>query len=1187
MIIDGIGCSSAIDKSGERLLIEGLDISSVPDGTVYLNFEHKSGAEGGALDIVGKVIHAHKVLSLSDCKNDRERELWRGLELPFCYVICRIDDEAGHAAGAALAATIRSELKNEGKVTIGLSVEGSTIKRDGNDLVETVARAWAITCRPCNLSSIISIVSDPAAPPGFEKEPAKDAEDILAGISAKKSEEILPSGLFRLGGHERVYSNPVIEESELAKAISAGSYGGAPGTLTQGAALQVEDQSLHRAHLKNQSRAALRDWNEKAEPDFRKYLAGKLPDASDVYLDRFADLVEDYRIKKAQANPADPDLFQPMEKTDPKWVEEDDAPADEAEPGEDADTPAGPLTIRGKPVTVPNVGRHAQFDAQSGTLHTQRGSFQMHIPGRDQDPRGREGFANALQDRGPNEIHSRAMKQWRRAHELLKAGRLPDAIVMHAALHGLMSANTAVPIQELMYAHAVDEMNQSGIDPRNPRWKQRAQSYLDRDKPNQYPQHSRDHFLAIDHMLRVKDTDVGLRAYLNGKADRRPGDIMAFQLPGGNGGTGGKFDYSAKYHRVHNKLVELLQHHGHDAQAAVEDMMTHKAENKLWDARRKKEMAAGMPDRGEFPGMQVPGMAPKIARYMMGMLGGGNVVVPDTHFVRHLFGLEKGVDTPSIDYLKGVISRPGNSHILNSIDQYYQQNHDAMNHVRRMPELQGVDDRDLVFPAFWRHWMAIVPHEESRGMNTLGYNEAVDHMPFWDAIKRYLDEAEGNGLKVVKHDQDAMHVALDAVNQHRDWEEKLGEAPAHLLYWALLAPKLLGNAEVETMGPDANGEVDRVGKFERLAVNLAIVVEELRKRVDEVEADKPPETVTFAGKRVKPGKVSMYKGDLPEGPQFHIIGQDSKNFFVVPHGNFKWQPNEVSKLSKLGHGVGYKVDRWPEEVGTDKVVNASVHGHKLNRTPEQVKLIHGLDVGKRKLDNKAHEQEPGFGDATREWRRGPTGIVITKADRNVGDFPTARAEVAFYNAARDVFGLHKYLPVTAMMKHPVTGQETAVIEKLKGAYHEAPIPGSDLHTHLSDLHNRGELDKLGLMDYVLGNTDRTSTNAMMSPEGLKLIDHGYGFSKSQNPSSNLIPDYLSALHDMGATQKIHPDAARWIRGITPEKLAADLVKSGVPQERIEAALHRLSRVHDFWDVDANNLAWTDLVDQFGRQSKLA
>src|SRR4029077_14082862 len=103
------------------------------------------------------------------------------------------------------------------------------------------------------------------------------------------------------------------------------------------------------------------------------------------------------------------------------------------------------------------------------------------------------------------------------------------------------------------------------------------------------------------------------------------------------------------------------------------------------------------------------------------------------------------------------------------------------------------------------------------------------------------------------------------------------------------------------------------------------------------------------------------------------------------------------------HDVGYRVDRWPEEVGSDKVVNASLHGHKMNRTPEQVKLIHGLDVGRRKLSGNAHEQIEGQGPAQHEWRRGPTGVVLLKKDPDVSEFQPAHREVAFYNAARDVF----------------------------------------------------------------------------------------------------------------------------------------------------------------------------------------
>lgn len=1161
MLMDGIIASECIDSSGEILSVEGADIGDFEDGKANLNWEHRSDDSNGASpnDVIGKFVYVKKIFSRGDCENSRQEKYWNELNdkddkgIPFIYGVARLFDAAGHPGAVAAAAMIRDHVANEEPLLCRFSVEGSTLKRDGNRLVHTMARRAALTVKPCNRSCNTGLLLDPNAPPGFKKE-FQEAKDLLAELAENKKSERQPDYMV-LSGHVNEYS---VFPEDLSKAIAAGGYNSAPGTLTQGEALQREDQSLHRAHLKNQARAALRDWNQKSEPDFKKYMAGKLPDADEGFIDRFAEMVNDYRIRKSQPRPEDPDLFKPMEKKAPE------------PPGGDAPEPdfvnESHLTIRGKPAKTSTVGKHAKFDSNTGILHTQFGQFPMHIPSRDQDPRGREGFANALADPRPNAVHAGAMKQWRRAHELLKQRRLPDAVVMHAALFGLMSQNTPVPVQEMMYGHLVDEMNQKNVDARNPDFKWLKPAWMRRDNPLEYPRQSREHFLRNDHLLRVKAEHAV-------EQKRMPGDIKAFQL------ANGKFENAAKYHKMHDKLMELLQHHGHDAQAAAEDLMTHKQAHELWDKGQAREIEAGQQARGEFPGIPTAGFAPKVARYTLGMLGGGNIVVPDTHFIRHLFGLDRGLDTKTIDYLKSVIANPGNSQVLNEIDNYYQKNHDAMNHVRSMPELQGVDDRDLVFPAFWRHWSAIVPHEQARGMRTGGYNEYTDHQPFWDAIQKYLDAEEQN-KEILKHDQDAFHTAMDTVNQHLHWAEHLGEGPAQILYWHLLAPKLLGNAETETLGPDANGEVDKIGKAEQLAVNLAIVLQELRKKADELEAAKPPTHVVFAGKKVKPGKVSMHTNGALDGQQYHIIGHDDNDLFVVPHGHLNWKPSEVSRLSKLGQGVGYYVNRWPQYLGSDKVVNASVHGHALNQSPEQAKLIHGLDMGKRSLSD--HSQVDHHGGLNMQWRKGPQGVVVLKADPGVQGFGGSHKEVAFYNAARDIFGLHKYLPTAAMMQHPTTGQNVAVIEKLKGAHHPDPYD-PDFNTHLAQLHSSGELDKLGLMDFVLGNTDRNEMNFMMTPEGLKLIDHEFAFNVHKPDevfkAGRWMPAYLEHHHHQNnATPVIHPQAGRWIRNISPEQLAEGLKKSGVPAENITSALHRLSKAHEFYDLNPNGFSWTDLVD---------
>ena len=65
-IIHGIAASEHLDSSGERIKIEGVDISSLTSDGV-MNMEHQS-KEASA--IVGKILEAKKILKRSDCENE-------------------------------------------------------------------------------------------------------------------------------------------------------------------------------------------------------------------------------------------------------------------------------------------------------------------------------------------------------------------------------------------------------------------------------------------------------------------------------------------------------------------------------------------------------------------------------------------------------------------------------------------------------------------------------------------------------------------------------------------------------------------------------------------------------------------------------------------------------------------------------------------------------------------------------------------------------------------------------------------------------------------------------------------------------------------------------------------------------------------------------------------------------------
>jgi hypothetical protein len=399
MLVDGIFGSEAIDSSGEILDVEGADISSLEKDGVF-NFEHKSD-DGSPNDILGRIILAKKIFSAKDCASDRERMYWEQVKLPFIYGVGRLYDGAGHPGAIAAAAQIRDAVANGEPPILRFSVEGSTLEKKGNILKRSVIRRVAITLKPCNKSATSGVLADPNAPNGFDKNPGEVKRDELDNILERLAQNEAGDPMYeKLGGvseHEYV---PFSDEQlrPIEKMLEAGSYNVAPGTLTGGSALQVENLRRRKVEeLTKQALAAVRDWN-KLDP-IKPFLKHRLPEASDAFIDRFAELAEDWKLKKdehdapeaaKQAHAKKKAKASPMQHALAQVRKPTTAAEDELD-----DNGPGPLTIRGKAVPEnPNITAPI-FDENTGVLHTPRGSFPMYIPSRDPDPRAKESFTTS------------------------------------------------------------------------------------------------------------------------------------------------------------------------------------------------------------------------------------------------------------------------------------------------------------------------------------------------------------------------------------------------------------------------------------------------------------------------------------------------------------------------------------------------------------------------------------------------------------------------------------------------------------------------------------------------------------------------------------------------------------------------------------------------------------------------
>lgn len=183
--IHGIAASQHLDSSGERIVIEGVDISSLTKDGI-LNWEHKNE---NASQIVGKILEAKKILKKQDCDTDAQRYFWDKIKTPYVYVAGELFDHVGHTASMDVAAMLRYDKTIDVKKTnklINFSIEGSRLgKKQGSMVPKCIARKVTITITPCNKAAEAELLDKDS---DIYSKKMKDPMDILNGF--KKTEEV-------------------------------------------------------------------------------------------------------------------------------------------------------------------------------------------------------------------------------------------------------------------------------------------------------------------------------------------------------------------------------------------------------------------------------------------------------------------------------------------------------------------------------------------------------------------------------------------------------------------------------------------------------------------------------------------------------------------------------------------------------------------------------------------------------------------------------------------------------------------------------------------------------------------------------------------------------------------------------------------------------------------------------------
>lgn len=1155
LLLDGVFASEAIDSSGEILDIKGLDVSDFDDGKGVANYEHQGhdNENNQGQEIVGKVIFSKKIFSASDCSNDREKMFWEKVKLPFLYGIVRLYDGAGHEGAKALAAIIRDSNANSEPIIVGFSIEGSTLDKDSktNRLKSTIARRVALTLRPCNKTAVSGLLADPNAPDGYDK--LKADPDILAMIpigQAKKSDHEDPR-FARLGGSEALYGSAVF------KATVAGSYNSAPGTLTGGAALQKEDEGRQ---LRANALAAVRDWSKSdtyaaaaaghdPRSAFRKFLKARMPEASDEFLDHFSDIVDNhmFRIKKAQEVVADLAKAGRLPKKTKKWKYK-------APKGDKKD-----LKIQGIDVPKPPSGEKPPY-FKDGVLTTESGVFETNTPHKPHSHLAQSlgikpddlvrAFDEEMNQQRPH--HQKAMENWMELNQRWEKGAVHPDVVSHAVAFALNSPGIKVPMQEFQFGHWMDTLKNFGIAaPTSADWR-RVMPPLEGRKPG-FQEQTRDQpeagELYTDLMARNRQgLPQHTRPYFEEQYEKDQGrDTKGFTTKTGGfigfnkmGQFGSYYSEYLKNH--HDEMMNLIRNHPGD---------THRIARYLTTAR---------------------GFAPKLARYTLGLMGAGNIVVPDTHFIANYFGGRPdgpgdktggSPDTESMDHIKEEILAKAKSHdLLEAIDKHYFDNHHAVHRVLADPVLgpyfKGREEQ-AIFPAFWWHWTSIPGiHRRIGTPNRDATNDGTDHTPFLEATWPYL-------RKSTEYDPELP--LKTAAMQHR-WLQEYGANHALGLYHRFIVPMLMENA--------AKKPEHLMRKFEELQIDLLSILKKAQESAAtslQKSDDKPADqdVVEWQGNKIRPGRAV-----LAGGSKVRVLDADQTHITAVPEHLFgRHGPNDIQRIA---YGPRYIVSlERPQAIEKPAKVDLSQHavGDYVHH-PESKELAEGFDFAQPMLKTNL-----GSRSFYNKWANAPNGKKVfvkrEPSDFASGQVPETRAEAVYSNLARDFWGLGQYVPPVALVKHPQTGEQHAIMQFVPGGRFDLDDPGhKKTINHVAD---SGDLDKISMMDSVMGNMDRHEHNFLIDPESNKihLIDNGLSFNEPvrtpheywdvcQAAQPGEAGRYsIRALGDSPHSvlnHPVHPEAIKWAIGLSPEEFATQLRRHEIPVEQVQQARRRLMNLQD-------------------------
>ena len=196
-----------------------------------------------------------------------------------------------------------------------------------------------------------------------------------------------------------------------------------------------------------------------------------------------------------------------------------------------------------------------------------------------------------------------------------------------------------------------------------------------------------------------------------------------------------------------------------------------------------------------------------------------------------------------------------------------------------------------------------------------------------------------------------------------------------------------------------------------------------------------------------------------------------------------------------------------------------------------------------------------------------------KPDRHCSDFPWSSREIVYHNLACGFFFLAKYLPTVAKVKIGDLGY--TVVKYLSDPHWLGnKLDGSPEDLRMMEkLYSSGELDKLAIMDYVMGNGDRHKHNYLISQGNFYLIDHDHAIPSERVTKGMSPPNYLSVTLEYLRTHptqaKIHIEARKWASDLDLDCFVEYAVKNEMPLAYARHARGILEKIQKLLAEDAN------------------